>query len=250
MSPCGQEGLAMARIIKPSSAIIGFGIREGMLTLVDKILRRPSRARQVLSYVRQNVTPNDPGALLAAMDRFARDQRFLMNVGDVKGRILLDQLRASGAGNVLELGTYCGYSAILMASQLKDGGHVDSLELNADNAAVARELIEYAGLTDKVTVHEGAAAALIPTLTKTYQMVFIDHWKDQYLPDLKVIEDSGVTVVGSVIVADNVGMFDAGGYLSHVRESGRYQNSHYDAHMEYSDTIYDAIEVSVVKDSA
>ena len=41
-------------------------------------------------------------------------------------------------------------------------------------------------------------------------------------------------------------MFDATGYLDHVRKCGRYQNTHYDTHMEYSDNIYDAIEVSVM----
>ncbi len=240
----------MAMIIKPSSAIIGFGVREGTLALVDKLLRRPSRPQRVLKYLRDNVSPGDPAAALEAMDNFARSQRFLMNVGDVKGRILVEQLQQSGAGNVLELGTYCGYSAILMGQHLKDGGHIDSLEVNPETAATAREIIDYAGLSEVVTVHEGAAANIIPNLDKTYQLVFIDHWKDQYLPDLLTIEAHNVTAPGTVIVADNVGMFDAGGYLSHVRESGRYENRHYDAHMEYSDTIYDAVEVSVVKDPA
>lgn len=237
----------MAMIIKPSSAIIGFGVREGVLSLVDKLLRRPSRPRRVLQYIRDNVPAGDPPAVLDAMDRFARNQRFLMNVGDVKGRILVDQLKLSGAGNVLELGTYCGYSAILMAQHLAGEGHIDSLEINPDTAATAREIIDHAGLSEVVTVHEGAAAAIIPSLDKTYHLVFIDHWKDQYLPDLLTIEAHKVTSPGSVIVADNVGMFDAGGYLSYVRESGRYENRHFDAHMEYSDTIHDAMEVSVVK---
>mgnify|MGYP001827568297 FL=1 len=238
----------MAMIIKPSSAIIGFGVREGALSLVDKLLRRPSRPRRVLQYIRGNVPPGNPAAVLEAMDSFARNQRFLMNVGDVKGRILVDQLKQSGAGHVLELGTYCGYSAILMAQHLAGNGHIDSLEVNPDTAATAREIIEYAGLSEVVTVHEGAAANIIPNLHKTYQLVFIDHWKDQYLPDLLTIEAHALTTPGSVIVADNVGMFDAGGYLSHVRDSGRYENRHFDSRMEYSDTIYDAMEVSVVKD--
>ena len=238
----------MAMIIKPSSAIIGFGVREGALSLVDKLLRRPSRPRRVLQYIRGNVPPGDPAAVLEAMDSFARNQRFLMNVGDAKGRILVDQLKQSGAGDVLELGTYCGYSAILMAQHLTGNGHIDSLEVNPDTAATAREIIDYAGLSEVVTVHEGAAADIIPSLGKTYRLVFFDHWMDQYLPDLLTIEANEVTTPGSVIVADNVGMFDAGGYLSHVRDSGRYENRHFDAHMEYSDTIYDAMEVSVVKD--
>jgi len=236
----------MAMTIKPSSAIIGFGVREGVLALMDKVLRRPPRPQRVLEYLKTHVSPGDPQGVLEAMDEFARSQRFLMNVGDVKGRILVEQLNQSSAGNVLELGTYCGYSAILMGQHLSNG-HIDSLEVNPQTAATAREIIDFAGLSAVVTVHDGAAADVIPALGKTYDLVFIDHWKDQYLPDLLTIEANGVTAPGTIIVADNVGMFDAGGYLSHVRESERYENQHYDAHMEYSDTIYDAIEVSVVK---
>jgi catechol O-methyltransferase len=237
----------MAMIIKPSSAIIGFGVREGFLTLADKLLLRPSRPQRLLDHLLAHVPPGDPAAIIAAMDEFACKQRFLMNVGDVKGRILVKQLQASGAGNVLELGTFCGYSAILMGQYLVGSGHIDSLEKNPATATVARRIIEHAGLSDVVTVHEGAAADIIPTLDKVYQLVFIDHWKDQYLPDLLAIEAHGVTAPGTIVVADNVGMFEAGGYLSHVRSCGRYDNTHYDTHMEYSDTIYDAVEVSVVR---
>ena len=180
------------------------------------------------------------------MDEYAREQRFLMNVGDIKGRILTDALAASGAGNVLELGTYCAYSSILMAHHLEEG-HVESLELSPEYAQAAREIIDYAGLSDAITVHCGAAADIIPTLGKTYDLVFIDHWKDKYLEDLQLIESHQLIRPGSYVVADNVGMFDATSYLDHVRECGRYENTNYPAHMEYSDTVYDAVEVSVLR---
>ena len=236
----------MAMFPKTSSAIIGFGIREGTATLVDAVLGRPSRPRRVLDYIRSKTNPGDPVAVLEAMDTFALEQRFLMNVGDVKGMILTRQLMRSAAGNVLELGTYCGYSAILMGQHLAGNGHVDSVEVQADNAAVAREIIEHAGLTDVITVHVGSAESVIPQLGKQYQLVFIDHLKNLYLQDLKVIESCKAIGPGSIVVADNIGMFDATGYLDHVRKCGRYQNTHYDTHMEYSDNIYDAIEVSVM----
>ena len=240
----------MAMIIKPSSAIIGFGVREGFLALADKLLLRPSRPQRLLDHLLAHVPPGDPAAVISAIDEFARKQRFLMNIGDVKGRILVNQLNISEAGNVLELGTFCGYSAILMGQHLVGRGHIDSLEKDPATAAVARRIIDHAGLSEVITVHEGTAADLIPTLDKVYQLVFIDHWKDQYLPDLLVIEAQGVIAPGTIVVADNVGMFDAGGYLSYVRSCGRYDNTHYDAHMEYSDTIYDAVEVSVVRGDA
>lgn len=231
--------------LKPTPAIIGFGVREGALSLYDALTRKPSRPQRLLNYLRTQSAPDDPAEVLRAMDAFAREQRFLMNVGDIKGRILVNALERSGAGNVLELGTYCGYSAILMAQHLENGGHVDSLELNPGYAAVAREIIDYAGLGDRITVHEGAAEAIIPSLKKHYELVFIDHGKSMYLADLKRIEAASLISDGSFVVADNIGIFDATGYLDYVRDCGRYDNTNHEAHMEYNDTIFDAVEVSI-----
>jgi catechol O-methyltransferase len=234
-------------MVKASPAIIGFGVREGTLTLLDKLTGKPSRPRRVLEYIRANTDSGDPAGALQAMDQFAREQRFLMNVGDIKGKILIDALKKSGAGCVLELGTYCGYSAILMAQALGESGSIDSLEINPDFADTARKIIAYTGLESQVTVHVGSARSLIPTLGKDYQLVFIDHGKGCYLPDLQAIEEFGVISGGSYVVADNVGLFDASGYLDHMRDSGLYTNTNFEAHMEYTDTIFDAVEVSVMK---
>lgn len=232
--------------VKKTPALLRFALRQGGLALYDRLRRRPSRPRQVVDYLRNHCEPGDPQQVLAAMDEFARQQRFLMNVGDVKGRILTDALAASGAGNVLELGTYCAYSAILMAHHL-DRGQVDSLEFNPEYADAAREIIDYAGCAGTITVHTGAAADIIPTLGRTYDLVFIDHWKDLYLPDLQLIESCQLIRPGSHVVADNVGMFDATPYLDHVRQCGLYDNTNYPAHMEYSENVYDAVEVSILR---
>ena len=54
----------MAMFPKTSSAIIGFGIREGTAMLVDAVLGRPSRPRRVLDYIRSKTNPGDPVAVL------------------------------------------------------------------------------------------------------------------------------------------------------------------------------------------
>jgi catechol O-methyltransferase len=233
--------------VRPTPAIIGFGIREGTLTLLDRITRKPSRPRRLLEYLRETTPPDDPPATLRAIDTFARSQRFLMTVGDVKGRILSRALASSAAQRVLELGTYCGYSAMLMAHQLGPEGRVDSVEINPDHADAAAAIIAHAGLSDRITLHVGEAVEVIPRLAGAYQLVFIDHWKKRYLPDLLAIEKAGLIAPGSVVVADNVGLFDASGYLDYVRGCGRYDNTSHEAHMEYNDTIRDAVEVSVMR---
>ena len=96
-------------------------------------------------------------------------------------------------------------------------------------------------------MHLGAAADIIPTLGRVYDLVFIDHWKDQYLPDLELIEAHELIRPGSHVVADNVGMFDATSCLDHVRSCGRCDNTDYPAHLEYNDSVFDAVEASVLR---
>jgi catechol O-methyltransferase len=180
------------------------------------------------------------------MDRFAREDSFLMNVGDKKGLILDAAVRDSGAGAVLELGAFCGYSAIRIARLLdKPGSKLTSVELSRSRVDVAAAMIAHARLSDRVEFRQGASQDVIPKLTGPYKMVFIDHVKDRYLADLELLEQHGLLEEGAVVVADNVGMFTGmEAYLSHVRSSGRYASVHHSATIEYGYGIADMVEVS------
>ncbi|MGI9294803.1 MAG: O-methyltransferase [Pseudomonadales bacterium] len=232
-------------MLKVTPAVVRFGLREAGRFINDKLRKQPSRPLQVLEYIRDTTDRGDAQGVLQAMDEFARKRRFLMNIGDEKGLILIQALKDSAAKQVLELGAYCGYSAVLMAQQLGAEGHLDSVEINAEYADATRTIVEHAGLGDKVTVHTGAAADIVPKLGKQYHLVFIDHWKDKYLSDLKVIEQADALRSGSYVVADNIGMFDASEYLDYVRHGGRYQSSNHPAHMEYYESVADAVEISI-----
>ena len=205
----------------------------------------PRRTEAALGFARQNATPGDPDSVLAALDRFAREHRFLMNVGDEKGKLLDAELERLGPGaRVLELGCYCGYSAIRMARLLPSGA-VTSLERSAANARVARDMVALAGLGERVEILEGEAHDLIPTLTGPFDLVFLDHSDSRYEPDLKRIEASRLLHAGSVVVADNVGpLFRAEAYLAYVRDSGRYDSRFVASHVEYVDSIEDGVEIS------
>jgi len=235
--------------VKITPAIIVFGLLEMGRVIIDKLRWAPSRPFQVLEYLKKNVPAGDPAATLDAMDEFARKRRFLMNVGDVKGAILKQALTDAGAQSALELGAYCGYSAVLIAAHMGEGSHLDSIEINPDNADASRQVIEHAGLSDRVTVHTGAAREIIPELGQQYDLIFVDHWKDLYLPDLQVAEQSNCLKPGSHVVADNVGMFNAADYLGHVRDCGLYDSTSHDTHMEYQEEVSDAVEISIYRGS-
>ena len=186
-----------------------------------------------------------------ALDRFARDHQFLMNVGDEKGAILGELLVRNEVTRALELGAYCGYSAVLMGSILqKRGGKLISIEKSPELAEVARSVVDFAGLSDTVEFRVGTAAGILPTLNEPpFELVFIDHLKAAYLPDLKVLEERNLLADGCRVVADNIGIFISSldDYLTHVRENPCYVSHYIPSSMEYVDSIDDGIEVSTYR---
>ncbi|MEO2167394.1 MAG: hypothetical protein ABGY42_04615, partial [bacterium] len=86
-----------------------------------------------------------------------------------------------------------------------------------------------------------------PTLDGTFDLIFLDHWKDLYEEDLKAFEAHGLLHKGSIIFADNVGpSFNPESYLDYVRTSGKYDSTHHLSTIEYTDRP-DAAEVSVYR---
>lgn len=236
--------------IRPANALplLAFGLREGSRFAWDRLRGAPPRSERALAFAKAHARPGDPESVLAALDRFAREQVFLMNVGDRKGEILDAELRRHRPARALEIGAFCGYSAVRMARLLRDWqGRLVSVEADPRAAAVVREMVALAGLGAQVEVVQGKAGAVIPSLRGPFDLVFLDHWKDLYLPDLLRLERQGCLRKGSVVVADNVGLFDVSPYLEYVRGSGRYDSTGHDSTVEYMESLPDAVEVSVFR---
>jgi catechol O-methyltransferase len=225
--------------------LLRLGAVEGVRAAWDRLRGAAPRERRALEHVRARASRGDPDSVLAALDDFGRNHAFLMNVGDRKGEILDREVLRSGAGRALEIGAYCGYSAVRIGRLVAPrGGTLVSIEASPRYAAIARQVVEFAGLAPSVELRSGRAEEVLPQLRGTFDLVFIDHWKDLYLPDLLRVEALGLLRPGSVVVADNIGLFDASAYLQHVRGSGHYDSVHHPATVEYRDSIPDAVEVS------
>lgn len=134
----------------------------------------------------------------------------------------------------VEFGTFVGTSAIAWAALLRDlhgptaeGLHVFSFEYDPQVAAVARDLVQAAGVDDIVEVLVGPGADSLRRLHAEGRVpaggvdaVFIDHFEQYYLPDLKLCEELGLFHPGSLVLADNTDMPGAPDYLAHVRKGG------------------------------
>ncbi len=76
-------------------------------------------------------------------------------------------------------------------------------------------------------MHRGAAQWVLDSFTTPFDLIFIDHFPQNYLPDLRKIEERGLLQEGGTVISDNVVLFDAEleTYLHHLRQSGRYHSS-------------------------
>ena len=122
--------------------------------------------------------------------------------GAVQGRFLTMLTEISGATRVLEIGTFTGYSAICFAYGLKDGGMVDTLELNDELEDLIREGWERAGVSDRITLHIGDAKETIQTLEGPYDIVYMDANKREYCEYYDLVFD--LVRPGGLILADDI----------------------------------------------
>ncbi len=234
------------RFLMPST--IGFSFRMFRETLFDRLTGAPPLPLRVRDFVAEHARRGDPQDVLEIMDRFATEIRFLMNIGPDKGPLVRELLaRLPGNARILELGAFCGYSSILLADTLGEEGRVVSVELSGAAVEGSRANVDFAGLSDRVEIHHGSSTNTIPNLEGSFDLVFLDHWKDLYKTDLEVIEANGLLHPGSIVVADNVGpLFGATEYLDYVRNCGRYDSENRVATVEYS-SVPDAVEISVFR---
>jgi predicted O-methyltransferase YrrM len=165
-------------------------------------------------------------------------RRYLPIIGPRRGRVLVEAVRRHRPRRILEVGTLVGYSSILMGRELEEGAEIVTIEYDRDEADQARENIARAELSARVEVLVGDAMEIIPTLEGSFDMVFLDAAKHQYLDYLLLVEDKLHS--GSVVVADNVGFMSRSmrSYLERVRASGEYES-------EFHPTNGDGIEISV-----
>jgi len=225
-----------------------FTLREAWHFSIDRLTGAPPRTTRAAAFVAENAERGDPQDVLRTLDRFAREKRFLMSVGPDKGPLMFELLdKLPRPARALELGAFCGYSAIMIADRLGSEGSLVSVENDPAAVAATRANLEHAGLADRVEVIEGSSSDAIPGLSGPFHLVFLDHWKDLYLKDLQLLEAHGGLAPGSIVVADNVGpIFGAGPYLDYVRSCGRYDSEHRASTIEYSE-LPDAVEISVFR---
>jgi caffeoyl-CoA O-methyltransferase len=152
-------------------------------------------------YAEEHTTPHPELLQRLAAETKATLERPQMLTGTIEGRFLEFLVYMTGSRRILEIGTYSGYSSISMAAALRDGGRIDTCEVEEKHAEVARRYIEEAGYADRITVHLGPALDTIGRLEGEFDFVFIDADKENYVNYYEAVLPR--LSRGSVIAADN-----------------------------------------------
>ena len=124
-----------------------------------------------------------------------------MASGHLQGRLLKMLVQMIRPKNILEVGTFSGYSALCMAEGLEEGGKVYTFEINDEQEDFTRPWIEGSPVGDKIVFRIGDALTEAPKLGVLFDMAFIDGdkrtYRETYEMALKVVKNGGF------IVADN-----------------------------------------------
>ncbi len=125
-----------------------------------------------------------------------------MSSGHYQGRVLSMISKLIQPKNILEIGTFTGYASLCLAEGMQAKGTLDTIDSNEELYDIQRKYFDASGYGAQIKQHTGNALDIIPTLTKTFDLVFIDADKSNYANYLELLLPKLRS--GAVILSDNV----------------------------------------------
>ena len=125
-----------------------------------------------------------------------------MITGHFQGRVLSMLSKIIHPKYILEIGTYTGYSALCLAEGLQKDGELHTIEVNEELYPMQRRYFDKSGYGSQIHQHIGDALDIVPNLTQTFDLVFIDAQKVNYDAYFEAVIQK--TRPGSIILSDNV----------------------------------------------
>lgn len=158
--------------------------------------------RKLEKFLLEHSTPEDPVLEDLYRQTHIRFVNPNMATGHLQGKFLELISMMIRPENVLEIGTFTGYSAICLSKGLKPGGKLITIELNDELTAFSHSYFCRAGAESKITQMTGRAQDIISGLDIMFDLVFIDGDKREYIKYFRLIIDK--VKPGGFILADNV----------------------------------------------
>jgi predicted O-methyltransferase YrrM len=159
-------------------------------------------SKDFLNYIASHSSPED--ALLKELTRtthlHALQARMLS--GHIQGKLLEMISKMIAPSNILEIGTFTGYSAICLAKGLTDNGVVHTIDINDELRYIVEDFIGRSAEGNKIRLYTGDALEIIPQMDIVFDLVFIDGDKREYSQYYNLVIEK--VRKGGYIIADNV----------------------------------------------
>ena len=160
-----------------------------------------NRLKEIDNYILNHIDAEDE--VLTELDRETNLTVIgaRMISGHLQGQVLSMLSKMIQPATILELGTFTGYSAICLAKGLQKGGKLVSIEIDDELEMLAKKYFVKAGIEDCVEQRIGSALEIIPTLNDSFDLVFIDADKREYVQYFDLLIDKMAS--GAYLIADN-----------------------------------------------
>ena len=159
-------------------------------------------APEIEAYAENHTTPE--ANYLEELNRETNQKILIprMLSGHLQGRVLSVLSKLQKPKNILEIGTYTGYSALCLAEGLTPNGKLVTIDINEELAPRVRSYFSASEFSEQIDYKIGAAMELIPTINEKWDIVFIDADKHNYINYYHLVFP--MVKVGGYIIADNV----------------------------------------------
>jgi caffeoyl-CoA O-methyltransferase len=161
------------------------------------------------AYAAAHSTPVPPllEELMATTQREMGEQAAMIS-GQVEGGLLQTLIFAGGVTRVLEIGTFTGFSALMMAAALPEGGRLITCDVDPKTIAIARSFFARSPHGSKIEVRQGPALETIAKLDGLFDLVFIDadkgNYTNYYEAVLPLLAPRGLVCVDNVLWSGRV----------------------------------------------
>ena len=152
-------------------------------------------------YILQHIDPESDYLKSLYRDTHVKLLRPRMASGHLQGRLLKMFVEMIRPKQILEIGTYSGYSALCLAEGLKDGGMLHTFEINDEQEDFTRPWLENSPYADKIKFYIGDALEVVPGLGLTFDLAFVDGDKRKYIEYYDMVLEC--LSPGGFIIADN-----------------------------------------------
>ena len=159
-------------------------------------------SQELEDYIEQH-SEKEP-ELLAALNKETYQKILLprMLSGHFQGRVLSMLSKLIRPVNILEIGTYTGYSALCLCEGMQEGGQLHTIDIKEELVDFQRKHFDKSPWGKQIIQHLGEAVAIIPDLDSKFDLVFIDADKENYLNYFELILPK--MNKGGIILSDNV----------------------------------------------